>query len=348
MCSRERLVALSVVGFVTLQYRIFERQDKTDQLHIRRLVSTVTAIVLPLGRKEPSIQWLGRYSLALCLEELTLTSELKIAMIKLRRRRKQHWQPVIEAEQRRYMEIVCPTSGYAIPIQKGLEAYVNYIADQMLQHEKAFSDMLDAMVVGPPNQSLQVARMFDLSATIAMLLQSALARDKQISMDAVIRTVFEHYGIRLEDAQKFELEARQVTFATLGWATMFFKPVINPHDSEFRTSSAHDQGSVSQKQNPRIIERPIGAMLRALNAMPTLCGIDTSPLSAEPVLPVSSVSYNTLRNMGRVDVIWIDDLSKHGEFMLSKRQLKLFRWPSFCVQAYKRSNTSLLDRLAVS
>jgi hypothetical protein len=189
--------------------------------------------------------------------------------------------------------------------------------------------------------------MLDLSATIAMLLQSALACDEQTEMDTVIRDLFEHYGIRLEDAQKYELEARQVTLAAVGWSTMFFKPVIDPHGSGFGSSSAYDQRSVSQKQKPPTKGRPIGAMLRTMNKMPVLCGINTSSLSTEPVLLVSTISYNTLHNVGHIDVVWIDDLSKHGEFVPSKRQLKLFRWPSFCVQAYKQSDKSLLDKLAI-
>lgn len=257
-------------------------------------------------------------------------------------------RPLIDDDQRRYMDIVCPISGCATPVQEGLEAYVNYIGDQMLQYEKGSSHMLDAIMVAPAGTSLKEGRMLDISATIATLLQTALAADPQTSMDSVVSALFEHYRIRREDAQKFDSEACQITFATLGWTSMFFKPRINLRGSEFQTSSTGEQGSVFRGQNSRIIQRPISAMLRALNALPVLCGIDTSSLSTEPVLLVSSISYNTLRHVGHINIIWIDDLSKHGDFMPSQRQLKLFRWPSFCVQAYEQSDASLLDMFVVS
>jgi hypothetical protein len=206
---------------------------------------------------------------------------------------------------------------------------------------------VDSIIATPDKQSQQVGRIFDLAATIATLLQSALAADPQASIDSVTGSIFKHYGIRPEDGQKFEPEARQMTFAALGWASMFFKPIINLRGPELHTS-AGDQVSQFQKKNPRIIQRPIGAMLRALNAMLVLCGIDTSSLSAEQVLLVPEISYSNLRNVGGVSVIWVDDLSRHAEFIASQRQLKLFRSPSFCVQAYKQSDTSLLNRFVVS
>jgi hypothetical protein len=240
-------------------------------------------------------------------------------------------RPLIDDDQRRYMDIVCPISGCASPVQEGLEAYVNYIGDQMLQYEKSSRYMLDAIMVAPADTSLKEGRMFDISATIATLLQTALTADPQTSMDSVVSALFEHYGIRREDARKFDLEACQMTFATLGWTSMFFKPIAGGQESVFRG------------QNSRVIQRPISAMLRALNALPVLCGIDTSSLSTEPVLLVSSISYNTLHYVGHINIIWIDDLREHCDFVPSKRQLKLFRWPSFCVQAYEQSDASLLN-----
>lgn len=250
---------------------------------------------------------------------------------------------IIDDDQRRYMEIVCPTSGSATFVQEGLEAYVNYVGDQMLQYEKGFSDMLNVISAAHTNTSFKEGRMFDLSATIASLVRTALVADPQTSMDTVVSRLFEHYGIRPEHARKLDSAACQITFATFGWISMFFQPMINLRGSEFRTSSTLEQGPILRGQSSRITQRPITAMLRALNALPVLCGLDKSSLAAEQVLLVSSVSYNTLRHVGKVKIIWIDDLTKHGEFTLSRRQLKLFRWPSFCIQAYERSDASLLN-----
>jgi len=56
---------------------------------------------------------------------------------------------------------------------------------------------------------------------------------------------------------------------------------------------------------------------------------------------VPSVCYQTLRDVCRIEIEWVDALGMHLEFDSSRKLLKLFRFPSFCRLMYKRSQSGL-------
>ena len=53
--------------------------------------------------------------------------------------------------------------------------------------------------------------------------------------------------------------------------------------------------------------------------------------SVMPVsLEVSCLNYQTLSVIGKIHLVWVSDLNSHLDFDASKRQLCIFRFPSFC------------------
>jgi hypothetical protein len=59
---------------------------------------------------------------------------------------------------------------------------------------------------------------------------------------------------------------------------------------------------------------------------------------------VPYVCYQTLRNVCRVEIEWVDALGLHLEFNSTRKVLKVFRFPSFCRLMYRHKQRGLLSQ----
>ncbi|KAF2722642.1 hypothetical protein K431DRAFT_266215 [Polychaeton citri CBS 116435] len=121
-------------------------------------------------------------------------------------------------------------------------------------------------------------------------------------------------------------------FATLCWSSMIFRPDLAWDLAlEAPCLAVHQSQTNRSSLKMTFVERPIPVVFRNFQK-----ALDHRRLPRKPTrddgttLFVSSFNYHSLRTIGKVRLIWIDNLSGHLTFEPKTRTLHVFRFPSFC------------------
>ncbi|TVY82556.1 hypothetical protein LSUE1_G002864 [Lachnellula suecica] len=124
-------------------------------------------------------------------------------------------------------------------------------------------------------------------------------------------------------------------FSVLCWGTMTLRPRLEWAD--FKTSPSlmvYQQLSEQPGLKMDLVRRPIPAIFRHFQrTMPT--GRWRHPISESHTLEsttlhVSSLNYASLKVIGKIRLVWVDNLSSHLDFDFANRRLSIFKFPSFC------------------
>jgi len=124
-------------------------------------------------------------------------------------------------------------------------------------------------------------------------------------------------------------------FAVLCWGTMALQPKL-----DWSSSNNQPTSSVPQQQpNQAVlrmdsIRRPIPAMFlqfqRIMSTSRWRHPISETKNATSAVLHVASLNYASLFRIGKIHVVWVDDLSSHLDFDATNRRLSVFKFPTFC------------------
>jgi hypothetical protein len=124
-------------------------------------------------------------------------------------------------------------------------------------------------------------------------------------------------------------------FSVLCWGTMTLQPRLNWTD--FKASPS----LMVQQQHPGqpglkmdLVRRPIPAIFRNFQRI-TSTGRWRQPISGiknegSTALYASSLNYASLKVIGKIHLVWVDDLSSRLDFDSTNQCLSIFRFPSFC------------------
>lgn len=143
-------------------------------------------------------------------------------------------------------------------------------------------------------------------------------------------------------------ECSIAVFSLLCWVTMTLQPKLLWPD--FKTSPQlrthrYPLGKIGLPMH--FVTRPIPAVFRQVRRlMPTtrwrhpIGGSTTNGTSA--ALEVSCLNFSTLKVVGKISLVWVSDLASHLDFDATKRQLCIFRFPSFCALSAVAGTDALL------
>ncbi len=129
---------------------------------------------------------------------------------------------------------------------------------------------------------------------------------------------------------------RIAIFSVLCWGTMTLRPRLNWAD--FKSSPSlmvYQQQPDQPGLKMDIVRRPIPAVFRCFQprVMPTSrwrLPIGESHARGSTTLHVSSLNYACLKMIGKIRLVWVDNLSSHLDFDFATRRLSIFKFPSFC------------------
>lgn len=200
-----------------------------------------------------------------------------------------------------------------------------------------FSNLTDASRTEVRPIRLSGARL-DFVLAVAMALQGL--SNPKITMRDVLGHVLTQYGITPADLPIDKQEAAlQYLFASCGWLTMLYEPQKPVEERTFRINSWISSGS--PQQSTLSAQRPlVGMFLGFGKLLPYIGREDNSVL-----IRSSTVSFYTLKTIGKVKIVWTNSASSHLSFDARSRRLNVFRLPSFCALCCLSENVkSMVDR----
>lgn len=123
-------------------------------------------------------------------------------------------------------------------------------------------------------------------------------------------------------------------FSALCWATMTLEPKIHSIDFKGSPSLMVCQQPLEDGLRMESVRRPIPAVFRqfhrAMLSTRWRAPIGDSKANRPTVLEVACLNYASLHRIGKIRLEWVNDLTSHLDFDANKRQLSVFRFPSFC------------------
>ncbi len=124
-------------------------------------------------------------------------------------------------------------------------------------------------------------------------------------------------------------------FSVLCWGTMTLQPRLSWTDFKGSPSLMLHQQQLDQPGlKMDFVRRPIPAIFRQFQrTMPRTRWrhpISESKDDGSTVLHVNSLNYKSLRVIGKIHLVWVNNLTSHLDFDATNRRLSIFKFPSFC------------------
>lgn len=225
-----------------------------------------------------------------------------------------------------------------VSVKKGIDNYVDYIEHQMSECCLASADIL-TQILGPRDNGIGINELLEATVTVAKILNDLSSKS---SLNDIAENLLAHFQTTgpTETREEFLRSARQLVFASIGWISMLYIPVPDLSGAAF--GILEPAATVPLRQSLHHLsnswKRPVGAMFRTMGVLPISCPVvppvhKGSQVTGKP-LSVSNLCYWSLRKTGKLSIAWIDSMTDHCAFDATRKELKLFRFPAFCVQTY--------------
>jgi hypothetical protein len=235
-------------------------------------------------------------------------------------------------------------------IRNGVETWIDYIEGQILEHSTKSDGILDAFFKTPANPEERVNQLFDIGTTVAVML---INLDSQGSLEDLAKELIKCYQPKESSAteERDTICAQYLVLDCIGWISMCYIPSPDLTKEIFAIEIDAANQSISSRGASPVSKRPLGAVLRAF--LPIQCRPEmpykNELKNAGTILTVASLNYFSLHNIGKLSIDWTEKLSDHCLLDISRRQLKVFRFPAFCAQAYiSQRGEQILTRYTLS
>ena len=124
-------------------------------------------------------------------------------------------------------------------------------------------------------------------------------------------------------------------FSVLCWGTMTLQPRLSWTDfKDCPSLMVHQQQPDQPGLKMDFVRRPIPAIFRHFQRTMLTTRwrhpISESKTEVSTVLHVASLNYAALNTIGKIHLVWVDNLTSHLEFDAANRRLSIFKFPSFC------------------
>lgn len=228
-------------------------------------------------------------------------------------------------------------------VTEGIKAYVAYIEQQISECERASKDTLKAVFGADADFKVQL---LDLIARVFEALQHL---DMETSLSTLAIQLLSSQQTPsppddLDDEDNVVRGEHHVVFACIGWLTMNFVPSTQLTGPELRLPNLSATDSRPPAARSGLIHRPLGGMFRQMGLLALPCPVLQTPqLNSEypdgplheRTLNVAVICYASLRTIAGVRIVWTESLLEHCRFDSTTLELKIFRFPSYCIAIYK-------------
>ena len=241
----------------------------------------------------------------------------------------------------KFLESLCEfdATTTCLPLDLGIRVYVEYIEHCMLESYMLLEDFFHSVSTRAETDKLKLERYVDITVTVVTLCRNIKT---QTSINDIARNLFIQYGVPSDAAAHHLNAAYQAIFACVGWTSMMFSPITDQSRTEF-CFSQQTRGSTVYRRVSDTAKRPIGAMIRGFGVVPLQCPPRIASTPEEtPLLAVSNLNFFVLSKLGDLSVAWVDDLTSHCKLDLGKKELALFRFPSFCSHIYRSKSDTMI------
>lgn len=178
-----------------------------------------------------------------------------------------------------------------------------------------------------------------LSAKCFLMLTSLAgmtAVEPQISIDKAIRLLSDstRQHLRPESSQEPLINrTRSLVFCCISWITMLYSTSFQPdfhnlHLDHIQCASiVHSQPTLNSENPLCELLQDFGPLLPVRDDQ--VLGNVSDPVFSADSLYVSLLNAATLRQLGGIQIEWIDNISSHLQFDAELRKLLIFHFPSF-------------------
>ncbi|KAL8680265.1 MAG: hypothetical protein Q9224_006956, partial [Gallowayella concinna] len=187
----------------------------------------------------------------------------------------------------------------------------------------------------------------DAEPSIVDLVERVIAtivaenKDRQISMDKIVRLVRTHNGLPLP-LEKPTWDVRQGMFRLLGRITMLYEIPESPSHEHLKLLKPLDPPVIFDEKPIDEAGAPVGQLMAGFGefvpAMKRKERFDLEawpPKQPEPVyLDTNVLNFSTLTKVAKINVVWSNLMSEHLMFDRPLRRLTLFNFPTFCALNY--------------
>jgi hypothetical protein len=235
-------------------------------------------------------------------------------------------------------------------VKNGLRAYASYLEHQISTCvSKSGPEWSE--VFGPTPKNQWVPQIFNALTIVTKFFDTS---DSQSSLDDVVRHLLAEAQIwgarsRLHVLQAHDSDGDGTTlllehhlvFACLGWSSMLYTPF---HDfsstSDFQilradSMSSHLTNNAAAVLKSPDIHRPMGTMLRRMGLLPITCPAMPPFRNGEgestTFMKLPTLCYSSIREVGGVSILWVNNLIEHCRFDAKRQELKVFRFPAYCL-----------------
>ncbi|KAK7398521.1 hypothetical protein QQX98_012097 [Neonectria punicea] len=119
-------------------------------------------------------------------------------------------------------------------------------------------------------------------------------------------------------------------FVSAGWLSMLYEPSHRHTTGVFSIRGLPRQSITRIQQNiDPCLQRPLSSVSLGFGRLLPTMHIDAAEGQTNR-LQVSMLAFDTLMRMGKVRINWSDSLGSHLQFDPIRRELTLFRLPSYC------------------
>jgi hypothetical protein len=229
----------------------------------------------------------------------------------------------------------------------GIHSYMSYVHDQISKCVSS-SDAVLTELYGPGTERERISHLFD-----ALVIVTELLHDLDIRRS--LHDIAQHILERTKPLRSTDLERTKddsityaehhLAFACLGWLSMLFAPVHELSGPALRLTRIGfltplgPNGALSSSE----IHRPVGTMMRMMGLLPIPCPAvppATQNMARQPhqIMRLSILCYASLHQIGAVSVVWVNNLMEHCEFDSERQELKVFRFPAYCLHAMRTTS----------
>lgn len=223
----------------------------------------------------------------------------------------------------------------------GIEMFLEYLEEQFSVLIDQKYDIIWKILARPAPGDPNVVWEWCLSVLAAFRGQG----DDSASIEDVYRKLIDQCQLAGSHLEASEVEdIHRAIFAVLCWTSMAVRPFLQ-RESGATLSTTPTQPrpwaeNSDQTLSVRSLRRPVLKILpifrQGLNERQRLSSFiqpNTSTQLPHPsdIIYESSINYFSLRNVGHVDLDWVDTITNHLRFNRQTRTLSLFRLPSFCL-----------------
>jgi len=243
------------------------------------------------------------------------------------------------------------------PITPALEAschwYKRYLRIKIKTHWTLIRSALSSV-----EQFSSNPRIDEFDAVISFILEIArqLITKKDLALTDIVDELAnaKHFKTQLDEDEN-RVIPNQLVFTVIGWLLLVYEvqPVQGQHTLQIMnalaTSSFSSSNSTSKNfKAPNLdfdyIDQPLFMLLNQFGDILPDVKPETSRNAMNNFLPASEsiavqlICFGTVHHVTQLTIEWVDSLNLHLELDVSRRTLKLFRFPSYCRMMYHKQN----------